>query len=111
MESNKKVILINGTTSNWYEQVIFILKPTSEKKVPVNLINEAEKIINEYISLKYSDKEKYINPFKEKNISTKNNKKTIRNQKVSKARVNYILNISIFCSLVLIGFLLYKICF
>lgn len=114
MDNNKKVILINGTNSNWYEQVIFILKPNKENKVPINLVNEAEKIINEYMALKYSDKNKYINPFEYKNNKDNKNIKNVKNnsvKKINKSLFNYILNISIFCCIILIGVLLYKIGF
>ncbi len=42
-----RVILIEGDSSNWYEQAIFIVKASLPKnKMPVDLVAEAEKIIN-----------------------------------------------------------------
>lgn len=47
MDGNR-VVLINGNNSEWYEQVIFILKSPSAAKTK-NLVFEAEKIINDYM--------------------------------------------------------------
>ncbi len=49
--NNDRVILVKGNNSNWYEQAIFIVKPNvSKKNVPVDLVSEAEKIINSYVN-------------------------------------------------------------
>ena len=51
MLNNERVILIKGDNSKWYEQAIFIVKKTTEEnKMPVNLVFEAEKIINNYMT-------------------------------------------------------------
>lgn len=107
---NNKVILINGTNSNWYDQVIFILKPDNVTKIPVNLVGEAEKIINDYMKLKYSDKNKYVKPI-ENNHNSSVKTKTKPSIKSNKKVFNNFLNVSIFCCIVLIGILLYKIGF
>ncbi len=50
MSGNERVILIKGNNSKWYEQAIFIVKESMlETNVPVDLVNEAEKIIANYI--------------------------------------------------------------
>lgn len=49
----KKVICINGDKSKLYTQVIFIMKERElaiNKKVPIDFVSEAEKIINGYIN-------------------------------------------------------------
>jgi hypothetical protein len=47
--NNERVILIRGKKSNWYEQAIFIIKPGLSKDMEqVNIVDEAERIINEY---------------------------------------------------------------
>ena len=49
---NQKVISIKGKEKNPYSQVIFIMK-NNEQKLPVeDFVQEAEKIINGYISKK-----------------------------------------------------------
>jgi len=49
MLKDKKVIMINGESSEWYEQAIFIVK--NKGYTPgVNFVSEAEKIINDYVS-------------------------------------------------------------
>lgn len=110
MNDKKKVILINGDTSKWYEQVIFIVKEEKEDKVPKNLVLEAEKIINEYVSKKYNKIEenkidKNVNSQKSICKNNKNNKRSKKNTKI----YNNILNVSIFCTVMIICYLLYQI--
>lgn len=100
MNDKKKVILINGKNSNWYEQVIFIIKESKEKNVPKNLVLEAEKIINEHMEKKYNKSNIYNYNVKSAN-KQKNNKKLII--------YNNILNLSIFFTIIFICFLLYQI--
>ncbi len=48
--SDERIILIKGDSSKWYEQAIFIIKKNIPgNKVPVDLVFEAEKIINGYM--------------------------------------------------------------
>ena len=48
MTTTERVILIQGDTNKWYEQAIFIVKPDI-KKIPTNIIDEAEQIIAAYL--------------------------------------------------------------
>jgi hypothetical protein len=48
--NDSKVILVQGTSSNWYEQAFFIVRPNMpESKIPIDLVSEAERIINNYV--------------------------------------------------------------
>lgn len=50
MNGKKRVILISGDKTKWYEQAIFIVKPGADKgDIPTDFVAEAEKIINEYL--------------------------------------------------------------
>lgn len=114
MKDKKKVILINGNSSNWYEQVIFIVKEQNQQIIPKNLAKEAEKIINEYMTKKYNsttpiknkptNKQQEIPPPKQNNFKQNNfiNRKKIK-------FYNNVLNVSIVCTLVFICYLLYQI--
>ena len=107
MNDKKKVILINGNNSNWYEQVIFIVKEKNENIMPKNLVLEAEKIITDYISKKYNTTStNNINNNNRQNIAYKQNKP--KNKEKIKL-YNNILNVSIFCTIAFICFLLYQI--
>lgn len=47
---NKRVILITGDKTKWYEQAIFIVKKNIQQTdVPLNFIDEAEKIVENYM--------------------------------------------------------------
>jgi len=59
-EKTERVILIKGDATKWYEQAIFILNPTTQEKMPLDFVQEAEKIINDY-NLK-REAEKVQNP-------------------------------------------------
>ena len=44
MNEDKKIILIKGGKSGWFEQAIFILKDKGQRKnMPKNFVEEAEK--------------------------------------------------------------------
>ena len=43
----ERVILVKGNAKSWYEQAIFIIKPTVDTQ-PLDFVAEAEKIIHEY---------------------------------------------------------------
>jgi hypothetical protein len=48
-----RIILVEGDSSNWYEQAIFIVRKNVPKnKIPVDFVAEAEKIVNNYMRLK-----------------------------------------------------------
>lgn len=110
MKDKKKVILINGNSSNWYEQVIFIVKEQNQQIIPKNLAKEAEKIINEYMAKKYNStnvtKNKTVN--KQQEIIKQPKQNNVINTKKIKF-YNNILNVSIVCTLVFICYLLYQI--
>ncbi len=47
---NKRVILITGDSSKWYEQAIFIVrKNLSNSQIPRDFVEEAESIIENYM--------------------------------------------------------------
>ena len=53
MQTEDKVIIIQGDDTKWYKQAVFIMnpKPTKEK-APVDFVAEAEKIIFNYVAKK-----------------------------------------------------------
>ncbi|WP_250277798.1 hypothetical protein [[Clostridium] colinum] len=112
MNEKKKVILISGNKSNWYDQVIFIVKENKQENIPKNLVLEAEKIINEYISKKYNKTNTQIydkiNTIPDKKTITKNISKNKPNNKSIKF-YNNILNVSIFFTIAFICYLIYQI--
>ena len=107
MDNKKKVILVNGNGSKWYEQAIFIINK-HDANIPQNIVFEAEKIINEYINKKYPSNTNIYNnskaliyneaKTKPKNLSKNKNKK-----------LNNYLNLTIFCTLCIIICLAYLI--
>lgn len=98
MEDKKKVILVKGDNSKWFEQAIFIINPnTTPGNMPVDLVKEAEKIINSYLIKKNSYSYKNYPP-----------KTSIMEKKIkSNKNINSILNISIVLCCILIGLILY----
>jgi len=47
---NKRVVLITGNSSKWYEQAIFVIKKDiGAKQLPVDFVKEAENIIENYM--------------------------------------------------------------
>lgn len=96
-EDNKKVIMVDGKRSEWYEKAIFIMRSdiNTENK-PVDFVSEAEKIINSYM-IKSADT---INEIKA----------GVRPIKVTKNKnINLILNLCLILSIMLLGITLYKI--
>lgn len=122
MNNNKKVILINGDKSKWYEQAIFIINE-KEENVPKNIVFEAEKIINEYVNKKYNKNISGSNSFEihKNNFSNfQNNSKSISSNKyMNKSKkniqknkqLNSYLNIMIFLTVCTIAILSYIIWF
>lgn len=110
MNEDKKIILIKGGKSGWFEQAIFILKDKEERKnMPKNFVEEAEKIINGYMMKKYSNSSK-LNSAYSKTEPQFQNKKQLKNStgiKAKKKKYDKILNISIILCCVLIGLILY----
>ncbi len=49
MEQSKKVILIHGEGSKWYEQAIFIMR-SDAGGVPKDFVKEAESIVERYLT-------------------------------------------------------------
>ena len=73
-KNDKKVILVSGGSSNWYEQAIFIVKD-KKSRLPIDIVKEAENIIK-----KYPGTFAYISAVNE----TVGNFKTIKNSKKEK---------------------------
>lgn len=94
-EDNKKVIMVDGKQSEWYEKAIFIMRGdinTENKKV--DFVKEAEKIINSYMI-----KNSYIS---EKSSSTIKSRET-KKSGLSNRELNIILNVALILSLILLG--------
>lgn len=105
--NNKKVILINGNGSKWYEQAIFIVSNT-ENKIPKNIVFEAEQIINEYLNKKYPSN--ITNVYN--NTNKRNDFKQTKKQKLNNyKKLNKILNLCILCTISIICCLAYLIWF
>ena len=61
VDNMEKVILIKGDDSNWFEQAIFVVrKDLPRSKVPVDLVSEAEKIINGYLRNQHTKKQDVV---------------------------------------------------
>ncbi len=102
MNPNKKVILINGQASNCYEQVIFIMKnDIAKNQVPVDLVMEAEKIINGYI-------EKNIIATSPYQVATKKPQQTKTASKSRNDVFDYILNMCMFLCCALLAVTIYS---
>lgn len=101
MANNKKVILVSGKGSNWYEQAIFIINEDC-KKMPMDMVKEAENIIKKYIELDINKKNESFTAYK-KNMPMKKTKAKRNNNE----KVNTILNIAITLCLVMVCFLIY----
>lgn len=77
---DRKVILIKGDGSKWYDEVIFIVKNNAE--VPTSPVMEAEKIVRNYIASRYSNM-KYLN--KKNDVKKDKKVSNINNAKINKA--------------------------
>ncbi len=102
MEAKKRVILINGDDTKWYEQAIFIVKKDVDgAMVPVDFVSEAEKIINDYMKTK-----NIPNPYAayQKQIS----KQPKKMRKTVNGAVDFILNGAMLLSCVLLAAVLYN---
>ena len=107
MEENGKkqrVILINGDSTKWYEQAIFIVKKDAAgAEMPLDFVAEAEKIINEYTRRK-----KMPNPYavyqNQSAVSKQHSSITRRQSNVS---VNVFLNALMLISCALLVTVLY----
>ena len=49
ISDNKRVILITGDNSKWYEQAIFIVRKTAAPAAQTDLLREAELIVSGYM--------------------------------------------------------------
>ncbi|NLK97584.1 hypothetical protein [Defluviitalea saccharophila] len=79
--SNDRVVLIENKRGGWYEKAIFILnKDVNPKQMPKDIVEEAEKIIGDYI---------------------KRNKPIHSRKKLKKRRIDWILNCCLILSIVL----------
>ena len=99
-ENNKKIIMVDGKQSEWYEKAIFIMRSdiNTENKT-VDFVKEAEKIINSYM-LKTSS----AITQKSSTITDKRVKKS----GLSNKELNIILNIALILSLILLGITIYN---
>lgn len=107
MNEDKKIILIKGGKSGWFEQAIFILKDKEQRKnMPKNFVEEAEKIINNYMMKRYSGASAPVSAYQqakpEKKKEAKGNGRSEKRGKYDK-----LLNISVILCCILIGFILY----
>lgn len=120
MEDKKRVILIKGDQTKWFEQAIFILRSDIDKTAfPKNFAAEAQKIIDDYIKktngINTPIKKNQFSAYTKQNMppnspinkNNKNaslkNKKTIKNKTVNTFFINTMLAFSI----LLIGAILY----
>jgi len=97
LEDKKQVIMIRGDNSEFYEQVIFILRPQKIKKLQeIDFVSEAQKIINNYMAQKYN------------NTTTPQVNEKVKVQSSKKNReIDKILNICIVLCCILLGTVLY----
>ncbi len=103
MDDKKKIILIKGGKSRWFEQAIFILKDKEKaKNMPKNFVEEAEKIINNYMIRNYSSECNVIESY----TNAKNVGNSIHS-KAKKKKFDKFLNVLIILSCILIGLILY----
>lgn len=95
-EDNKKVIMVDGKRSEWYEKAIFIMRSdinTGNK--PVDFVNEAEKIIYSYMT---------------KKADTVSSAKSITKKMTAyqSKRITVILNVCLLLSTILLGITLLR---
>jgi hypothetical protein len=109
MNEDKKIILIKGGKSGWFEQAIFILKDKGQRKnMPKNFVEEAEKIINNYMIKKYSNGPKLNSAYSQtKPKDSRQEIKTDAKKRGKRKKYDKILNISVILCCVLIGLILY----
>ena len=110
MNEDQKIILIKGGKSGWFEQAIFILKDKGQRKnMPKNFVEEAEKIINNYMAKKYSNVSK-LNPVYSQAQSVNQQKEVKFNadkRRAKRKKYDKVLNISVILCCILIGLILY----
>lgn len=106
MDDKKRVILIKGDKTKWYEQAIFIMRPdAAPNKIPKDFVAEAEKIINNYMN-----RNNILNTSLpavsqiSASIPQKTNLKSKHNDTV---RLNIILNAAMVLCCILLGIILY----
>lgn len=115
-----KVIVISGNVTTWYEKAIYILKDTTKKDdVNINMVYEAEKIVQNYIndscdkyksSLEYNKVGKYkdtdLNKSKElygvNNANEVNIKSSSINNYHRNRKVNAVLMVGLIFSILLL---------
>lgn len=120
-KNDKKVILVSGGGSNWYEQAIFIVKDKNSR-LPIDIVKEAENIIKKYIAdNKLNDiyksnklprpdiKDNVKNNLDKAKSFNKEKNKAYKSKNVSKtaSQTNFILNTAIVLCMVLICCLMY----
>lgn len=102
----KKVILVTGKGSSWYEQAIFIVNEGCSS-LPADMVKEAENIIKRYIA-SGGGKEEPFSAYK-KNMPENNAKLKKEKTKTNSLSVNHIINFALIMCMVLVGFLIYMV--
>lgn len=103
---NRKVILVNGGSSKWYEQAIFIVRSPAPN-VPTNLAKEAERIIYEHMTKKQMFKDSTAYPKPSAPKTAKPAATRIKSNAHNSAET--LLSIGIVICCILIGIILYAI--
>ena len=103
MDEKKKIILIKGGKSRWFEQAIFILKDKEKvTNMPKNFVEEAEKIINNYMIRNYSPESSVTSVYTKAQKAGQALPKRAKKKKYDK-----LLNVSIILCCIFIGLILY----
>lgn len=106
MEEKKKVILIKGDNSKWYEEAIFIMRTDiPSKSIPIDFVLEAEKIINNYMQKCLSSQNKTLSLIKPQNKMISKEHTTVKRED---KKLNNILNICIVLCCILLSVILYS---
>lgn len=97
-EDSKKVIMVDGKTSEWYEKAIFIMRSDINiDNKPIDFVTEAEKIINAYMMKTTLT----LNEIKSKPKQTKFN---------SDKKFDIVLNTCLVFSIFILAITIYKLC-
>lgn len=111
MSEDKRVILVKGDQSKWYDQAIFIVGPNSNIPIPLDLVKEAEEIIRTHIQskkntyTKNNNISKKIEPVRQQNIKKYKNVRKKNDYKF----LNTMINFSLISCMLLIGIVMYSI--
>lgn len=100
-EDSKRIIMIDGRNSEWYEKAIFIMRTGSNTNFnnQIDFINEAEKIVTSYMTKATSS-----------NRAKFNHKPKFNYIKTDDKKLNLILKTCLILSIVLLGITIYRLC-